>query len=85
MINGISAVGSTDAASAVSINSAPPPKASPQSSSAPAEDTVQLSTAALTALKAKPAEATETPEQTQAEANAGDPQALAKLAAKHVG
>jgi hypothetical protein len=85
MISGISAVGSTGAADGVAMNSAPPPKASPQASSAPAEDTVQLSSAALTALKAKPAEATETPEQTQAEANAGDPQALAKLASKHLG
>ena len=50
---------------------------------APAEDTVQLSQAAVAALKAKPAESTETFDQTLKEANAGDPKALAKLAKKH--
>jgi hypothetical protein len=48
----------------------------------PTQDTVSLSSAALAALLAKPAEATETTAQTMAEAGAGDPKALAMLAKK---
>ena len=48
------------------------------------QDTVTLSSAALGALLAKPAEATETTAQTMAEAGAGDPKALAMLAKKGI-
>ena len=46
----------------------------------PVQDTVQISHAALQALKAKPAESAETPDQTMQEASSGDPVAIAKLA-----
>jgi hypothetical protein len=48
----------------------------------PVQDTVQISQAAVQALKAKPAESAETPDQTMQEANSGDPIAIAKLARK---
>ncbi len=61
---------------------APPPRPQPSKpkAEAPAQDTVQISSKAKSALPAKPAEATETPAQTQQEALTGDPQAMAKLA-----
>jgi hypothetical protein len=84
MMNGVSAVSSPGPTASAYLNSARQAQGSWQPSSVSIEDTVQLSSAALTALKAKPTEAMETPEQTQAEAATGDPQALAKLAAKHL-
>jgi hypothetical protein len=55
----------------------------PQAKAAsPVQDTVQLSEAALAALLAKPAEATETSAQTLQEAGGGDPKAIALLAKK---
>jgi len=76
-VSSISNVGQTDyAAQAQAVRPQPPPP-KPQ---AQAGDTVQISSAAKTALKAKPAEATETPAQTAQEAASGDPLALAKLA-----
>ena len=48
----------------------------------PIEDSVHISNAALAALQAKPAEATETYAQTIKEALTGDLKALAKLAKK---
>ena len=61
---------------------APPvhPQPAKPKAEAPAQDTVHISAAAKNARRAKPAEATETPAQTEQEAAAGDPQALAKLA-----
>jgi hypothetical protein len=64
-----------------------PRQAAPHSTAAPAEqDSVQLSSAAQTALaayQAKPAEATETVTQTFNEAAHGDLKALAKLDSNH--
>ena len=77
MINGISSTPpppSVDPPAAVR-QPQPPTKEAP-----PAQDSVQLSSAALSALKAKPAEADETPAQTEQEATNGDPVAVAKLA-----
>jgi hypothetical protein len=51
-------------------------------SAPPIQDSVHLSPAALTAVQAKPAEATETYAQTLKEALAGDPKAVAKLEKK---
>jgi hypothetical protein len=48
----------------------------------PATDSVHLSSTALAALTTKPAEASETFQQTLQEANVGDPQALAMLGKK---
>jgi len=62
-----------------------PLRPSPQTSSnGPSEDTVQLSSTATKVLTAKPAEALETPAQTQAEAASGDPIAAAKLEARQL-
>jgi hypothetical protein len=60
----------------------PPEKQQQTKAASPAVDTVQISSAALTALAAKPPEATETFSQTIKEAGQGDPKAIAMLA-KH--
>jgi hypothetical protein len=79
MASSISNVGQVDYTSQAAARPQPA-KAKP---GAAAQDTVQISSAAKTALSAKPAEATETPAQTAQEAASGDPQALAKLAKEH--
>jgi hypothetical protein len=77
MINGIS---STAPPQSVTPPAAVGPQQPPAKEAAPAQDSVQLSSAAISALTAKPAEASETPAQTEQEATKGDPVAIAKLA-----
>lgn len=66
----------------VALSTAVPAKTPDSKVAKPIQDTVHLSGAALAALLAKPAEATETPAQTLKEAGSGDPKALGMLAKK---
>jgi hypothetical protein len=78
-------ISSISATTPFNVAAEPAPKGQKQhqpKATAPAQDSVLISSAALTAVQAKPVEALETYAQTLKEASVGDPQAVAKLAKK---